>query len=251
MPEITSKYIKEELIRIASFLLEADQFQGMGPTNRRYLLGLEDQYGADNGDLKWSQDTSDGDSFDEREDLIEIEGVFNGKRIELKVDKRNKKTEYTLLYEGEDPSFTNLKEIESHLNDFLKGDETISSIFTKSYKLIKDNKRKLEKHIKEKYLTQVAGKPEDWTMNLDKAGVGSDFKIKFSARLNEDQDKDEIKDRFYGRYTNGQNSRLQNIKNHIKIFLKDNDVNVDRLDFSEGWSNSSNKVELILTSKPA
>lgn len=249
MFEITANYIKAELLKIASLLKNADQFALIGPKTKAFLLGFEDQFKEDG--FKWKEDLSDGGSLDKEEGVIELEGTFKDKPLELKLDKRNKKIVYTLVYDEKTHKVTNTRKLEKILRDISNEETPVTDLYEPAKEIINRYRSNIQNHIINTYLkTEKGVSMTDWIMRVEKIGSDDRFKIKFLTRLTEKQNKDEVQERFNKKYVNGQHTILENIKKHIKSRLEDGGMekdDVDKLDFIVGIPKDEEYAGILLT----
>lgn len=237
MFEITARYIKKELKKLAFFIQHSSLFESFSPLTRKTLEDLPVEWESVELDgetqLKWQ----DQPSWKE----ADLTGKLDDKPLKMKIKKSSSRNIYVIDFDSKKYTVENLNDLRVLFMDLQEGKSPKPQLMQMSYDIISRQKTPINNYSKQYYLSQAS--QGHWTIDVSKDS--SRIFIKFTTPVKSDEEKNNVN----GALEEQDKFRMNSIGTYLKKVLKNENVDVSSLDFTHRLLNIPNKAGFLITVK--
>jgi hypothetical protein len=251
MSEIIKNYVKKELVKIAFYLRSSAFFLRFPPKMRKTLESLPvewtgpSQVKTEKGDLKPSP-KFDGETQLDWQDtptwkVAECHGRFQDKDLKIIIRRSSSRNVFKIFYSNEEFSVDNLEDLVLLFVDLEEGKSSVPELKEKSYEILNKKKTEINNYSKKYYLFQASN--STWEVKVDKDY--SRIYVTFSVNVGDESEKKDVdkvlleQDKF----------RLNSVGSYLKKLLKNEEIDVSKLNFTHRLLSDSDKSGFKITIK--
>lgn len=251
MSEIIKNYVKNELLKIAFYLKSSAFFMNFPPKMRKTLESLPvewtgpSQMRDDKGVLRPSPKFDGVTKLDWQETptwkIAECVGKFKDKEVKLVIKRSSSRNVFKIFFSNEEYSVDNLEDLVLLFVDLEEGKSSIPELKEKSYEILNNKKTEINNYSKKYYLSQASN--STWEVKVEKDY--SRIYLTFSVSVKDEEEKEKVdsvlleQDKF----------RLNSVGSYIKKILKNEEIDVNKLNFTHRLISKNNASGFKITIK--